>query len=255
MRSSKLFSIALLVACVAAVPAARANLIVNGSFELPPVPSSSLSCGIFFNTDCQGYYSHDQSGFPPGGPFDIAGWSVIGKGGADGAAVVLQLGNGYTEPDFGNDGTLHFNAQDGTQSLDLTGEGNQGLTNGVKQSVPSVPGLRYKISFYLGHQDDQAPGYDGSSLLDLYIDGVLIDTFANPNTTPENVDWKKFAFTFEAPTDFTTIAFINDTPLGNNYAGLDNVALSAIPEPGSLALLGVGFGAFILLRRRRSVYA
>jgi len=39
---------------------------------------------------------------------------VIGKGGGFGTAVVMQLGNGYTEPDFGNGKTLHFLAQNGT---------------------------------------------------------------------------------------------------------------------------------------------
>src|SRR5215472_2157065 len=113
------------------VSAAHANLLVNGSFESPPVPSSSLTCGPVFNTACQGYFSPDQPGFPGHPSDDIAGWSVIGKGGASGTAVVMQLGNGYTEPDFGNGKTLHFSAQNGTQSLDLTGEGNEG-SNGVK---------------------------------------------------------------------------------------------------------------------------
>lgn len=260
MRFLKLLSTVLLVSCVMAVPAARANLILNGSFESPPVPSSSPSCGALFNTDCQGYYSHDQLGFPPGGPFDIAGWSVIGKGGLDGTAVVLQLGSGYTEPDSANGGTLHFDAQDGTQSLDLTGEGNQGL-NGVKQSVSSIPGMPYTISFYLGHQDDLAIGYAGPSSLDFYIDGTLASSFANPNTISQDINWEQFAYTFTAPTDFTTFAFINATPVGNNFTGLDNVVLTAVPldnvvltavpEPSSLALLGVGLGVIFLLRRRK----
>ena len=165
MKFPKFFSLALFLAGLTAAPA-NANLILNGSFETPGVPSSSLTCGSVFNTACQGYYSPDQTGFPGGGSDQIAGWSVIGKdagtfGPGTPYASIMQLGNGYTETDFGpTGGTLHFNAQDGTQSLDLTGEGNQGA-NGVKQSFASTTGTEYFLSFYLGHQDTRADGYAG----------------------------------------------------------------------------------------------
>ena len=238
-----------------AATAAHANLLVNGSFELPPVPSSSLTCGSFFNTACQGYFSPDQPGFP-GPPSDnIAGWSVIGKGGGFGTAVIMQLGNGYTEPDFGNGKTLHFFAQDGTQSLDLTGEGNEGY-NGVKQSISSITGDEYRVSLYVGHQYSQAPGYGNGTLIpasvDFYIDGLFVQTFTNSNDTPQNVTWQKFVYNFTAADILTTFAFISSTPLGNNYAGLDNVLVqdtSTVPEPGSLPLFAVGMAVFVLTRR------
>src|SRR3954470_20893583 len=101
----KLFAAATFAICIGATPAA-ANLLLNGSFETPVVPGSSLTCGAVFNTDFQGYFSPDQPGFP-GGPSDINGWSVVGKGGASGVAVILQLGPNYTETN-GSGGTLHF---------------------------------------------------------------------------------------------------------------------------------------------------
>ena len=249
MRFSKLLSLALL-ASVATVPPARANLILNGSFESPIVPSSSLSCGIAFNINCQGYYSPDQTSPPVGGPFEIvapgdpSGWSVIGKGGVPDAAVVLQLGNGYTE------GPLHFDAQAGIQSLDLTGEGNQGA-NGVKQSVATIAGARYTISFWLGHQDTSAPGYAGPSLLDFVIDQDAALRFSGSDVVSQDVAWTPYAFSFTAVTAFTTFAFLNATGVGNNYTGLDNVILEQIPEAGTLALLGAGLAGLFLLRRRK----
>ena len=68
---SKLFSAAIFAASLASIPA-KANLLLNGNFETPVVPGSSLTCGVLFNTSCQGYYSPDQPGFP-GGPSDIGG--------------------------------------------------------------------------------------------------------------------------------------------------------------------------------------
>ena len=251
MRPRNVISAILMAACcVVAAPAARANLIVNGGFEMPGVPASSLTCGASFNTDCQGYFSPDQPGFDASWPHDIAGWSVIGKGGAPGSAVIMQLGKGYTETDFANSTTLFFHAQSGKQSLDLTGEGNEG-PNGIKQSISSVSGAHYKISFYVGNQFDLADGYHNPSSIDFYLDGVYVDTFTNSDTTSEDVDWKRFAYGFDAATNFTTFAFISATPVGDNYAGLDHVFL-AVPEPGSLALLGFGMTAFITLRRRKS---
>ena len=232
---------------------AHANLLLNGSFEMPGVPASSLTCGSVFNTDCQGYFSPDQPGFPGHPSDDIAGWSVIGKGGANGVAVIMQLGKGYTEPDFGNGQTLHFSAQNGKQSLDLTGEGNQGA-NGVKQSIPSIIGDLYRISFSVGHQYSQAPGYgNGPTSVDFYIDGLLVNTFANSNDTPENINWQKFVLDFTATDILTTFAFINSTALGNNYSGLDNVVvrdISRVPEPGTLPVLAIGMAAFVFAGRR-----
>jgi len=234
----------ILVACLAAAPSAWANLLVNGSFEEPTVPGTS-TCGPYSN--CLGFNVGD----------DIAGWTVIGKGGAPGAAVVMSLGSNYTEPDnSGNNAILHFYPAHGFQALDLTGEGNQGLTNGIKQSVTTIAGNPYQLSFFVGHQYDQAPGYAGPASVVLYIDGIEIETLTNPNDTAENINWMQFIYDFTAPTNFTTIAFLNGTPLGNNYAGLDNVIFTAltitVPEPGTLALFLGGLAILLILRRRKA---
>jgi hypothetical protein len=253
------FATFVLFSSLIAASAAQANLFVNGSFEDPTAPASSITCGTAFNTTCQGYYSPDQTNAPASGPFDIGGWSVIGKdaglsAGGGALASVMQLGPGYTETDFGpSGGLLHFTAEDGSQSLDLTGEGNQGA-NGVKQSFASTVGTQYTLSFFLGHQDTSADGYAGPSSLDLYIDGVLVGTFDNPDVVTQDVDWKPFQFSFAAAGASTVVAFLNATPVGNNYTGLDNVVLTAfgIPEPGTLALFAVGFG-LVQMRRRKTV--
>ncbi|HXI99918.1 MAG TPA: PEP-CTERM sorting domain-containing protein [Micropepsaceae bacterium] len=256
MKFPNPLAIALLFSGLMAVPA-EANLISNGSFETPGVPSSSLTCGSVFNNGCQGYYSPFQTNYPGDPSDDISGWLVTGKDAGVNAlgtpyASVMQLGAAYTETDFGpTGGTLHFDAEDGTQSLDLTGEGNQGA-NGVKQSFTSTPGTKYSLSFYLGHQDTRADGYAGDSLVDLYIDGVLVATFDNSAFVSQDVAWEQFAYDFTATGTSTVLAFINATPVGNNYTGLDNVVLDAIavPEPATLALFALGFGVLVLRRRK-----
>ena len=90
----------------------------------------------------------------------------------------------------------------------------------------------------------------------LYINGIEIETLINPNDTAENINWMQFIYDFSAPTNFTTIAFLNGTPLGNNYAGLDNVVFRAltitVPEPGTLAVFLWGLAVLSVLRRRKA---
>ena len=243
---------AILLVCLPGVPAHAdsVNLLVNGSFEQPIVWPVN-SCGAY--SDCLGFHNGVV------GDDNIAGWQLIGKGGVDingdpipGApATVMVLGSDYAEP-FGEPlATLNFHPQDGQQSVDLTGEGNQGTTNGIKQSVGTTPGSVYGLTFWLGHQDSSAPGYaEGPASIALYIDGALVGTYDNSFNTTQDVTWRPFSYEFTASSPSTVVAFLNNSSFGNNYAGLDNVALAAVPgpsasvtavpEPSSLLFLGAG---------------
>lgn len=221
---------------------ARANLLVNGSFEAPVVPSSSF-CGPYAN--CEGFVPGDN----------IGGWWAVGKGGV--AATVMVTNGSYTEPDNTFGTTLHFTPADGNQAVDLTGEGNQGTTNGIKQTVLTIPGTVYQLSFMVGHQYSKADGYAGPSSVALWIDftggGSALQGFYSNNTdTVDDISWQQYFYTFEAISGSTTIAFLNATPVGNNYAGLDDVSLVAVPEPAAAAALMTGglLGALLLRRRQ-----
>lgn len=235
-------ALAAIFVCLLSIPtyADGLNLLVNPSFEQPVVPAGS-SCGPYAN--CLGFHNGVA------GNDNIAGWQLIGKAGVDidgnplpGApATIMALGLNYTEPDTASSLTLNFHPQDGLQSVDLTGEGNQGTTNGIKQSVGTTPGAAYDLSFWLGHQYSFAPGYTlGPSSTALYIDGALVGIYNNSANTIEDVTWMPFSYKFTASSSSTVVAFLNNSAAGNNYVGLDNVSMSAVPEPSSLLLLGAG---------------
>jgi len=238
---SSLFRIASLVAPILfAGGPAFANLLANGSFDADVGISSSSCDGYRY---CKGY---DPS------VNDVPGWYTIGKGGVD--SSVLLLSNDYRETDAGDGKPLRFTAANGTQSLDLTGAGNQG-ENGVKQSVALQSGVSYLLSFYVGNQYNSAPGYPLASSIGLYINGVLVTNYTNGKSQKvDDVTWEQFKYVFTAPDDFTTIAFLNETPVGDNFAGLDGVNLVLMPEPAALTEMTVGalaIGLIWHLRQRR----
>ena len=170
-----------------AVPAAG-NLLINPGFESPVIanPNNFLE-------------------FSAG--HDIGGSTVISKS-ANTTNIVLLLNNSYSEVS----GTLLFTAQSGQQNLDLTGPNNLG-DNGVQQTVATVPGQSYSLSFYVGNQDNRQSNYPLNSSVELDVNGAFV---ANPTvsaTTANNVSWQQFTY------------------------GFTELATATTPEPGSLILM------------------
>src|SRR5579875_2511208 len=103
-------SLVAIIFALAAVGAARANLITNGSFETTstPVPAGSYNL-----------YSPGATG--------LTGWTVVGPAGSD----VADVSASYT-----HDGVT-FPAEDGSYWLDLTGLSSN-TTEGVAQTIATT---------------------------------------------------------------------------------------------------------------------
>ncbi|MGZ4788447.1 MAG: PEP-CTERM sorting domain-containing protein [Terriglobales bacterium] len=227
--------------CVA-IPASanNINLLSDGSFETPVVDPNQ-TCGGYGPAQC--FYNGDSLG----------PWQLIGKSDRQYATVMLMT-NDYQEKYGQTNDPLYFHVHDGNQAIDLTGEGNQntqpGVDDGIKQSLTLGPG-QYELSFWLGHQDGTAPGYtNGPSMISLWINGIEQQIFSNGDNSFHDVTWDQFFYNFSA-SGYTTIAFINETPVGNNYAGLDDIRLVQTPEPASLLLLASGIGGLLIRRLRK----
>ena len=164
----------------------RAGLIANGSFESPTVPAGGFSNFA-------------------GGSTGITGWTVVG----DGVSIVSGT--------FAQNGVT-FQAQDGKQWLDLTGDGVNSKTDGVSQDVATTIGQSYQLSFYVGSTTDNSTFFP--STVDLSIGGATRVSFTNPTAPTNMLNWELFNVQFTATTASTNITFFNgDASNNNNGAG------------------------------------
>ena len=198
---------------------ASANLVVNGDFESPEIPSSSPEL-----------YAVGES---------LDGWSVFGPGRAD----VAVLNGPFTQ--LG----LTFTHQSGVQSLDLTGLSN--TTAGVSQSIATVPGVAYDLSFYVGNV--QSSGIWGtSSTVRVLLNGASFATASYAGGPTDALGWERFSYQFVATASSTALAFVNLDGPTDNVNQIDAVSVTVVPEPATAALLLCGMAAVMALRGRKA---
>ncbi|MGE5524642.1 MAG: DUF642 domain-containing protein [Rhodospirillaceae bacterium] len=212
---------ALAAALLAPIPATAQ--VTNGSFETPVVPAGSFT---LFNS----------------GSSAITGWTVVGPQVAIVSGTFTQSG-------------ITFPAQSGSQWLDLTGL-NANSTEGVQQSIATLPGSVYNVSFWVGNVVNAAAGFGTSSTVNVLANGVSIGSAINASGTATTQTWLPFTLQFTASGTTTTLAFMNADPVSDNTNGLDNISVALagappIPEPGTMLLLATGLLTFGGWARRR----
>ncbi len=210
---------------VAATPAV-ANLVANGSFEMPAVPVGGTAT---FGA----------------GSTAITGWTVVGVG-ADAASLVSTS--------FTQSGVT-FQAQDGQQWIDLAGHLSNAQTSGVTQNIATTLGGLYEISFYVGSADDNVNNFFFPSTIDLSINGGPRAPFTNPIAPPNMLNWRQFVVPFVATGGSTNITFFNGGAPNNFLSALDNVVVErVVPEPATCVMIVAGLMgvAASALRRRMS---
>jgi hypothetical protein len=203
---------------------ARGNLITNSSFETPTV-----AAGGFTN------YATGSS--------SITGWTVTGPG-TTGVSIVSGS--------FSQGGVI-FEAKDGSQWLDLTGDGSNS-TEGIQQAVATTSGANYILTFDVGNTTGGGI-FGTTSTVGLDINGTQVNSYENSNADTTGLNWEQFTYSFMATGASTTIGFVNLDPSSDNSNGLDLVDLEAgtastVPEPATVGLVGLAMAAVALKKRQ-----
>lgn len=186
-------------AAVSVGSCAGVSLLGNCSFELPVTAGAQL-----FSSDA-GIGAGDAG---------LAQWTVVGA-----AGNVNTINTTFTQNGFS------FVAEDGQQSMDLTGTSN--TATGVAQTVATTKGTRYTLSFWVGNVVDSGGIFGTTSTVDVLIDGTQVLAAENDGGSgTTTLNWKQFSWEFIAASTATTISFISGDPSSDTSNFIDNVILS-----------------------------
>jgi hypothetical protein len=177
------------------------------------------------------------------GSTNIPGWNNV-----PGAVNEFWVGasNSYNLSAAPGNGSQYF--------VDLTGQANNKPYGGIEQTISTVAGTQYKLTFDLGASTEYNSSGLGAAALTASAGGAS----ALYTLTPTGLNqWAAETLTFTATGSSTTIEFLADSAYTSDYTGLDNVSVQKVvqstPEidPASAASgLTLLLGGITILRGR-----
>ena len=199
--------------------------IIVAMFALPAWSQANLVTNGSFESGVFAPPTNDTQSLPVGST-TMTGWTVL---------TDLVAWIGPANP-FG------LTAPNGGMFLDLTEYQNGSPFSGVQQFIATVPGSQYTLSFALG--TTQAAGLPASVTATV---GATSQVFSS--SAPGSNVWTVMTLPFTASSASTLIRLQGTA--GQQYIGLDNVSVTAVPEPPWYVLAGSGLAVMALVSRRR----
>jgi hypothetical protein len=182
-----------------------------------------------------------NGGFETG---NFSGWTVTG-GPCEFVLPNIASQGICTGIDSGGDPRAH-------SGIDAAYLGQYGSLAGISQTIATTPGTTYDLQFWLANTNYAPLGGTTPNQFQVTWNGA---TVFNSNNMPVS-GYKLYDFSLLATGTQTVLSFIGQQ--NPAYFVLDDVSLTpsdpvrGTPEPGTLALVGVGAATLAARRRRRA---
>jgi hypothetical protein len=222
------------------------------AFVLSVLVAGSANAGsVFLET-----FDSGSANFATGDDSYWLNYASMFDGGESNGAIITDTNHFTNWPSWSNapwtasipndvSGSGYF-LMEGTQNYNW----NENTEFYIGPSFSVTPSTMYTVSFY-------ATSADTVYLADLQpeIDSNLLGSPVSPGLFYYD-GWQQFSFSWNSGSNTSASVVLNDFNLngsGNDFA-VDDISVTsagaATPEPGTLALAGLGFAAALLLRKR-----